>query len=274
MRSLCATMSCRSRRCPSDREVVLPVEPRARLGADHRARRARGLAGRRGRARARGGRAAARRLGRRRGARGRRRGGRARARGSCFRWGDSRVEWTLDDASRRHPLRRRPSARARRRVVGPAHGARCSARRLAVPGLTRARGRRRGVRRARRPDAPRGHALAVAAPEPSPPRGSPASCRSPARRSPSTSPRSSAPGSSSPAARGARRATGSRPSRSARRWRGWRRSARAGTARSRAAQRAGAASLTTRPPASSRRARAGAIGKTACGVPAAAHTTS
>ena len=41
----------------------------------------------------------------------------------------------------------------------------------------------------------------------------------------------------------------------------------------RAAQRAGAASLTTRPPTSSASA-AGSIGKTACGVPAAAHTTS
>ena len=41
----------------------------------------------------------------------------------------------------------------------------------------------------------------------------------------------------------------------------------------RAAQRAGAARLTTRPPASSA-SSAGAIGKTACGVPAAAHTTS
>ena len=41
----------------------------------------------------------------------------------------------------------------------------------------------------------------------------------------------------------------------------------------RAPQRAGAASLTTRPP-TSRASSAGSIGKTACGVPAAAHTTS
>ena len=40
-----------------------------------------------------------------------------------------------------------------------------------------------------------------------------------------------------------------------------------------APQRAGAARLTTRPPTSSA-SSAGSIGKTACGVPAAAHTTS
>ena len=76
---------------------------RARVGAADRAGRARGLAGRRGRVRARGGRAAARRLGRRRGARGRRRGGRAERARSCFAGparDASRVEWTLEDASR------------------------------------------------------------------------------------------------------------------------------------------------------------------------------
>ena len=50
-------------------------------------------------------------------------------------------------------------------VVGPAHGARSAAHASPVPGLTRARARR-GLRRARRPDAPPGRALARRASRP------------------------------------------------------------------------------------------------------------
>jgi len=90
-------VSCRRLPVPVVNREVVPSRPaRARMGADHRAVRARGLARRRGRVRGRGGRAAARRLGVRRAAEG---VVEEVADGEriVFRWGDSRVEWILED---------------------------------------------------------------------------------------------------------------------------------------------------------------------------------
>ena len=116
-----------------NREVVLPVAARARLGADHRAVRARGLARRRGRVRARRGRAAARHR-RRRDPRGRRRRGR-RARADRVPLGRLARRVGARGPSRRHALpRHRAPLRRRHDHLGPeADGAR--ARLAAVPGV-------------------------------------------------------------------------------------------------------------------------------------------
>ena len=94
-----------------------------------------------------------------------------------FRWGESRVEWRLDD----DPGGTRFTVTEHRfaddgLVWGPKLTALASAPRCAWPSPRRRR-RRRGVRRARRPDAPRGRALARRAARASPPRTWPASCR-------------------------------------------------------------------------------------------------
>ena len=78
-----------------NREVVLPVPRERAWELITEPSELEGWLGRRGRVRADRGRAAARHR-RRRDPRGRRRGGR-RAERIVFRWGDSRVEWALED---------------------------------------------------------------------------------------------------------------------------------------------------------------------------------
>ena len=134
----CELLECHARP-PRSRP---PRRARARLGADHRARRARGLAGRRGRARGRGGRrrcASPATTASSAGASSRRSSPSA---GSSSRWGDSRVEWTLDDRSPAAPASSSTERSLPRPVVGPRMAA-LSAQRLAVPGLCARRRRRR-----------------------------------------------------------------------------------------------------------------------------------
>ena len=159
-----------------------------------------------------------------------------------------RVEWTLDDApggtrfvvdERRSP----PTAPDRLRGAA-AHGARARGR-AAAPGVDR---RRRRLRRARRPDAPRGHrarsrsepALTASRLAGELPMTRQAVAKHLARARPRR-PRDAAP-------RGPRDALHAHARRrSARRWPGWPRSARAGTTLARLAARAGA---DPRPPTS------------------------